>query len=88
MNMFQWYQRARDRAQQFIPQLDPELEVDVEEDSITPYDGGEEYDTFVLFFSHPSNPNLNWTMAVKPDEDFINNELEEVVKRIYFQRVE
>ncbi len=88
MSMFDWYQRARIRAEQFITDLDPELEVDVDEDYITPYDGGEEYDTFVLVFSHPTNPKLNWTMAVKPEEDFINTELEEVVKRIYFERVE
>ena len=66
MSMFDWYQRAQTRAEQFIPELDPELEVDVDEDYITPYDGGEEYDTFVLVFSHPTNPKLNWTMAVRP----------------------
>ena len=48
----------RDRAEHFITDLDPELEVDVDEDYITPYDGGEEYDTFVLVFSHPTNPKL------------------------------
>ena len=88
MSMFDWYQQARARVEQFLPDLDPELEVEVEEDSITPYDGSDEYDTFVLLFSHPSNPNLNWTMAVKLDEDFINDQLEEVVRRIYFERVE
>ena len=88
MTTFDWYRRAQAKAQQFLPDLDPELEVDVDEDYITPYDGGEEYDTFVLVFTHPTNPNLNWTMAVKPDDDFINRELEEVVRRIYFQRVE
>ena len=88
MSIFDWYQQARARVEQFLPDLDPELEVEVEDDSITPYDGGDEYDTFVLLFSHPSNPNLNWTMAVKPDEDFINDQLEEVVRRIYFERVE
>ena len=88
MSMFDWYRRAQARAEQFLPDLDPDLEVDVDEDYITPYDGGEEYDTFVLVFSHPTNPNLNWTMAVKPEEEFINEELERVVRRIYFERVE
>ena len=88
MNVFDWYQRARVRAEQFIADLDPELEVDVDEDYITPYDGGEEYDTFVLVFSHPTNSKLNWTMAVKPEEAFINTELEQVVRQIYFQRIE
>ena len=88
MSMFDWYQRARTRAESFITDLDPELEVDVDEDNIAPYDGGEEFDTFVLVFSHPTNPKLNWTMAVKPEDDFINTELEQVVRRIYFERVE
>lgn len=88
VSMFDWYRQAQARAEQFLPELDPELEVDVDEDYITPYDGGEEYDTFVLVFSHPNNPKLNWTMAVKPEDDFINNELEQVVRRIYFERVE
>ena len=88
MSMYDWYQRARARAELFLPGLDPELEVDVDEDTINPYDGGDEYETFVLVFSHPSNPRLNWTMAVKPEEEFIDGELEEVVRRIYFQRVE
>ena len=88
MSTFDWYRKAQARAEQFLPDLDPDLEVDVEEDYITPYDGGEEYDTFVLVFSHPTNPNLNWTMAVKPEEEFINEELERVVRRIYFERVE
>ena len=86
--MFDWYHRARTRAEQFLPHLDPQLEVDVDEDYITPYDGGEEYETFVLVFSHPSNPNLNWTMAVRPEDNFIDNELEQIVRQIYFQRVE
>ena len=49
MRMFDWYQQARARVEQFLPDLDPELEVEVEEDSIAPYDGSGEYDTFVLF---------------------------------------
>ena len=88
MSMFDWYRRAQVRAEQFLPDLDPELEVDVDDDAITPYDGGEIYETFVLVFSHPTNSRLNWTMAVKPEEDFINHELEQVVRRIYFERVE
>ncbi len=88
MSTFQWYQQAKARVEQFLPALDPELEVEVEQTSITPNDGGAAYDTFVLVFSHPSNPYLNWTMEVEPDEAFINNQLEEVVNRIYFQRVE
>ncbi len=88
MNIFQWYQRACARVEQFLPELDEELAVDVDETSVTPYDGSDEFATFVLLFSHPTNPNLNWTMSVKPDADFIEHELEGVVRRIYLERVE
>lgn len=88
MSTFQWYQRARARVEQFLPDLDRELEVEVEETSITPNDGGDAYETLVLLFSHASNPNLNWTMAIRPEEEYINDQLEEIVRRIYFQRVE
>ena len=88
MSTYRWYHQAKARVEQFIPDLDAELEVEVEETSITPNDGGDAYDTLVLIFSHPSNPYLNWSMEVEPDEDFIDNQLEEVVRRIYFQRVE
>ncbi len=55
---------------------------------VTPNQGGEEYTTFVLVFSHSANSNLQWTMEVEPDEDYIENELEQVVTNIYMQRVE
>ena len=67
---------------------DGDLEVEVEETEIRPNDGGNDYKTFALVFSHVSNPNLLWTMEVQPSDKFIDNELEEVVKRIYFERVE
>ena len=88
MSTFQWYQQARARVEQFLTDLDQELEVEIEETSITPNDGSAPFETFVLAFFHASNPNLSWTMAVQPDEDFINDQLEEIVKRIYFERVE
>ncbi len=88
MSTFQWYQQARARVEQFLPDLDGDLQVEVEETSITPNDGAAAYNTFVLVFSHASNDNLHWSMEVEPDDAFINNQLEDVVRRIYFQRVE
>jgi hypothetical protein len=88
MSSFNWYHQAKVRAEKFLPDLDHNLEVDVEETSITPYDGGDTYQTYALVFSHGSNPNLNWTMEVQESDDFVENELEAVVKKIYFERVE
>ena len=88
MSSYSWYNRAKLRVEQFLPDLDYALEVEVEETEITPSDGGENYVTSVLVFSHDSNPNLHWTMEVHENDYFIDHELESVVRRIYFERVE
>ena len=88
MRPYDWYHRAKGRIEEFLPGLDEGLEVDVDTTVVTPDDEGPEYTTFVLTFSHPSNPNLQWTMEVRMDEEYIEHELEEVVTKIYLQRVE
>ena len=85
---FDWYTRAKERIERFLPGLDKNLEVDVDTDVITPNDGGPEYTTFVLAFSHPSNPKLHWTMEMRMDEEYIEHQLEEIVTQIYLERVE
>lgn len=88
MSSYNWYHKAKGQAEKFLPDLDHSLEVEVEETSISPYDGGDEYKTYALVFSHGSNPNLNWTMEIQENDEFVADELEEVVKKIYFGRVE
>ena len=88
MTPFQWYNRAKAKVEQFLPNLDLELEVEVDQTSIAPYDGGDEYETSVLTFTHASNTHLSWTMEVEMNDEFIEQELEGVVRRIYFERVE
>ena len=88
MNNYTWYHKAKTRLERCLADLDHDLEVAVEETEITLNDGGDDYQTFVLVFSHASNPNLRWTMEVQESDEFIDNELENVVRRIYFDRVE
>ena len=88
MQPFDWYQRAKEKIESFLPALDPNLEVDVDTTTVTPNQGGEEYKTFVLVFSHQTNSNLQWTMEVEEEDFYIQNELENIVRDIYFQRVE
>jgi hypothetical protein len=40
MSQYKWYYKAKLAAEKFLPALDNNLDVDVEETSITPYDGG------------------------------------------------
>ena len=88
MQPFDWYQKAKQKIESFLPELDPNLEVDVDTTTVTPNQGDDQYTTFVLVFSHKSNSNLQWTMEVEEEDFYIENELEKIVKDIYFQRVE
>ena len=88
MKPYDWYHRAVEKIAAFLPGLDPNLEVELDTTVVTPNQGGEEYTTYVLVFSHSSNSNLQWTMEVEPNEDYIENQLEQVVTNIYLQRVE
>ena len=76
MRPYDWYTRARERIELFLPRLDTNLVVDVDTTVITPNDGGTEYTTFALAFSHSSNPNLHWTMEIQMDDEYIEHELE------------
>ena len=88
MRPYDWYLKAKERVESFLPSLDPALEIDIDSDVITPNDGGPTYTTLLLVFSHQSNPNLHWTMEIQMDDEFIKGRLEEVVTRIYLARVE
>jgi hypothetical protein len=88
MRPLDWYTRAKERIEHFLPHLDENLQVDVDMDVITPHDGSAEYTTFVLAFSHPSHPNLHWTMEIRMDDEYMEHELEETVTKIYLERVE
>jgi hypothetical protein len=88
MRLYDWYVRARERIEQFLPDLDKDLQVDVDTTLVTPNDGSAEYTIFALTFSHPSNPKLHWTMEIQMNEEYIEHELEQIVTKIYFQRVE
>ncbi len=88
MSPYDWYTRAKEQIEEFLPRLDKNLEVEVDKDIVTPNDGGTEYETSVLVFSHSSNPNLQWTMEIRMDDEYIEHELEQTVTTIYFERVE
>ncbi|MBM3942928.1 MAG: hypothetical protein FJ316_08410 [SAR202 cluster bacterium] len=88
MSQFDWYVKAKAKLEQFLPALDPDLEVDVDTDVITPADGSPEYETFLLTFSHPHNAKLQWTMELRMDAEYLEHELETTVRKIYFARVE
>ena len=86
MQPFDWYQKAKERIESFLPGLDPNLKVDVDTTTVTLNQGDEQYTTFVLVFSHETNSNLQWTMEVEMEDYYIDNELEKTVTDIYLQK--
>jgi hypothetical protein len=88
MRPYDWYIRARERIDRFLPDLDKDLQVDVDTTLVTPNNGSAEYPLFALTFSHSSNLNLHWTMEIQMNEEYIEHELEQIVTKIYLQRVE
>lgn len=88
MRPYDWYRRAKDRVERLLPDLDADLEVDIETTVVTPKDGSDQYTTYALTFFHPSNPNLHWTMEIEMTDDYIEHKLEQIVTNIYLARVE
>ena len=81
----EWYDTARAKIESFIRKIDPDLDV-----SLTPviiyHKEGKECDTLALSFDHKKNPDLNWTMEIRKDFEYIDNKLEEVIRKIYEER--
>lgn len=79
-----WHIKAREKAEEFLSRIDPDLEVDIQESIVTPDDKSKgEYQKTTLLFTHKSNPNIRWTMDIRNDDNWINNDLEGVVRKIY-----
>jgi hypothetical protein len=87
MTASDWYELAKQKVDTFLVELDPELTVEVEQIGVKPYDQTDEYESYVLLFSHPNNDLLHWSMEITYSLDFIDTELENTIRSIYSQRV-
>lgn len=84
-----YFQKALEKANSFIQDLDPELHVKIAEVEVTPNDPSKEkVAKRVLRFSHESIPNLNWTMEIEQNDEYIENRLEGVVRKVYEKKLE
>jgi hypothetical protein len=86
MTPIDWYELAKQKVDTFLIELDPALQVEVEQIGVQPYDQTDEYESYVLLFSHPNNDLLHWSMEITHSLDFIDNELENTVRGIFKQR--
>ena len=83
-----WYIQAKEKAESFLPSIDPNLEVDIEESIVTPDDKSKDkYETLSLIFTHRKRPDFRWTMEIEKSDQYIENKLEEVVRKVYREKV-
>jgi hypothetical protein len=82
----EWYDTARAKIESFIHNIDPDLEVLVTPTTIH-QKGMEAYDTLSLSFKHKSDFTLRWTMEIQKNFNYIENDLENVVRKIYEERI-
>lgn len=82
-----WYNRAKAKAESFLREIDPSLRVEILPVTIRPR-GKDAYHTLALGFASASDPRLNWTMEIESSDQYINEQLESVVRQIYHDRRE
>lgn len=79
-----WYIKAREKVESFLADIDPNLEVDIQRSIVTPDDPKKsEYSTDTLIFTHKTQPELRWTMEIEKSDNYINNRLEDIVRKVY-----
>jgi len=84
-----WYEKARAKAEQVIKGLDPEYVVTVQDSIVSPDDNDRaEYRTSALAFTSPRGPVFSWSMEVGMSEHYIQNDLPDVIKKIYARKQE
>lgn len=78
-----WYRKAEEKAKEVAAQIDPNLSVERYSADITFGDDNESIQNMVLSFSHTENPRIRWTMSIEPTEEYIEQRLGPVIKKIY-----
>jgi len=87
MESWPWYETARQKAESFLPNMDPDLFVSVEKRTFTPDDPkASSRNMVVLRFQHRTNPKVNWTMNIDANRNYIDDKLQEGVRKIYQER--
>jgi hypothetical protein len=78
-----WYEKAKEVAESFLLDLDPELSVRVEVRDIYLYATGKTHADRVLLFEHASNSAIKWSMDIQEDDEYLTHNFEMIVKNIY-----
>jgi hypothetical protein len=79
-----YYEKARAKVESFLPALDPNLMVSIATVNVAPNRADAHgYRTLALRFSHKNKPHIVWTMEIEKDDNYIDTQLEGIVKTIY-----
>ncbi|MDO8513610.1 MAG: hypothetical protein Q7S37_03845 [bacterium] len=73
---------ARQKASHVMARLNPDVEVTTDDVRVTTYEN-KQYNARVLRFKHKEIQSFGWTMEINFSLDYINNELPQVVEKIY-----
>ena len=84
----QLYAKAKDKAESFIHDIDPDLSVEVKTVDVTPEDESKEpYKTLALVFKSKKHPEIDWSEELDTNEEYLDNAFEFSVRRLYLQRM-
>jgi len=77
-------QRVLEKAQEIARIIDSDLGVQLGDRTVVPDDKSKgEYQKICLVFLHSTIEGLEWSQEFETDQDYLDNKLEEVIRRIY-----
>ena len=81
----EWYNKAKIKAESFLRDIDSSLRVEIMPTTVRPK-GKDPYHTLALGFASSSDSRVNWTMEIELSDEYIDQQLESVVRKIYHDR--
>jgi hypothetical protein len=84
-NALEAYEKAQAKAETFLKDIDPDLSATAEKREVQ-LDNGQKFMGWVLAFKHSRDPDIEWTMDIGKDPDYLDTRFESVVRNIYAER--
>ncbi len=75
--------RIKNIANQTITSLDPMMSAIISDRVVRPFSGEGEYDATLLYFTHPTDPSMEWTMDIERDPEYVEGKLADVIRNVF-----
>jgi hypothetical protein len=82
-----WYEKAKELAESFLPDLDSQLSVRVELRTVYLFSTAETHEGIVLVFEHSNDPSIKWSMDIEESDEYLAHKFQAVVKKVYDRKV-